>query len=614
MDDVLVTLAGVAPVMFVALVVPGLLDIRGSAPYAIAALVVAASDVVFVSIVLSPPHLVTRAGMLVGLAVIAVIAALAWLRRGRPRPPLPTTDFATPLRASAPAAFLVVSAAAALLFQLYVGVRVAPSNWDSMSYHLSRAAYWLQNASFDHYAGASVRQLGAAPNAEILQAWTMLVSGTDRWVELVQWTALVGLALTIYSGARLLRFGPGASAFAAGLFVVLPMPIMQATTTQNDLVVSFFIVAAALFMARGIRDRHIGDLAVAGAAAGLAIGTKGTAFIAVPSLVAIASLSVSAYRPGRRVVGAGLACAAIGVVALGAFNYALNYKNTGDVLGGVKEQVVGPKSDALENAVHDLWTFADAPGIDASWIEQLVHGPAEWTVGGIAGTGFAFSVDTRVQEDVSAFGLVGFLVLPLVLIAVLLWPVSWRGSKTLALASLLYFGAFAVSIDENQWLGRLLISGVALAAPLFAVLARRAWIAGAVAAMAFASLVPCLVHNANKPVLVPPKALNVFGEDRVTQMTMVRPEMAQVVRAVQRRIGRDAAIGFVGAEDSWDYPFFGAHREHRVTRMLNGAEATYELMARRHLSGVLFANVGPPNRSLLAEPIGPGYYWVPARP
>jgi hypothetical protein len=613
MDDVLVTLVGVTLVAFVALVVPALLQIRGSAPFAVAALVVAAGDVVFVSIFLSPSHLVTRLGMLIGHAVIAALVAVGWQLRGRPRPPSPTTDLVTPIRASAPTAFLVVAAGVALLFQFYISMRVAPSNWDSMTYHLSRAAYWLQKSSFGHYPGASVRQLGSGPNAEILQAWTMLITGTDRWVELVQWTALVGLALTIYSGARLLHFGPAPSAFAGALFVVLPMPILQSTTTQNDLVVSFFIAAAALFTARGIRDRHIGDLAVAGAATGLAIGTKGTALIAGPSLLVIALVALWAYRPGWRVVGAGLACAVIGIAAFGAFNYVLNQRNTGDVFGGVKEQVVGAGSDRLQNGFHDLWTFADATGIDASWIEQLGRRPANWVFGGIAGKGYPFTVDTGVQEDTSAFGLVGFLVLPLVLLAVLLWPRIGRGAKTLALASLLYFGLFAYNIAENPWLGRLLLPGVALAAPLFAILARRAWIAGAVAAIAFASLVPSLVHNFNKPVLGPPNAVTVLGKDRITQMTTVRPEMAQVIHAVQSRTGPHAALGYVGGEDSWDYPFFGAHRTHKITRMLDPKQATYDEMARKHLAGVVFANIGPPPSSLRAVPIGPNYYWVPAR-
>jgi hypothetical protein len=614
MDDVLVTFVGAAIVTFVALVVPALLQIRGTAPYAIAALVVAAADLVFVGIVLSPAHLVTRLGGLLGLAVVALVVAIAWRLRGAPRPPRPTRAAIAPVAASAPAAFLVVVAGAALVFQLYVDMRVAPSNWDSMTYHLSRAAYWLQNSSFLHYSGASVRQVGSGPNAEILQAWTMLITGTDRWVELVQWTALVGLALTTYSGARLLRFGVAASAFAAALFVILPMPILQSTTTQNDLVVSFFIAAAAFFAVRGARDRHVGDLAVAGAAVGLAIGTKGTALLAGPALLVIVVCAVWAYRPGWRIIGIGLACLVIGVAAFGAFNYVLNYRNTGDIFGGVKDQVAGSSPDRLKNAFDDLWTLADAPGVDASWIQQLIHRPANTVFGRIAGKGFQYAIDGTVQEDNAAFGLVGFLVLPFLLLGVILWPRARLPSKALAAASVLYFAAFAYNILENPWLGRLLVPGVALAAPLFAVLARRSWLAGTVAAVAVASLVPCLVHNLNKPILGPPGAVTVFKEDRIAQMTTPRPEMAQVIHAVQSKTAPHAAIGFVGGEDSWDYPFFGAHREHKVTRMLYPSEATYEAMARKHLAGVLFANVGAPARPLRSEQVGPNYYWVPARP
>jgi hypothetical protein len=442
----------------------------------------------------------------------------------------------------------------------------------------------------------------------------MLLTGTDRWVEVVQWAALVGLALTTYAGARFLRFGVPASAFAAALFVVLPMPILQATTTQNDLVVSFFIAAAALFTARGIRDRHIGDLAVVGAATGLAIGTKGTALLAGPALAVIAVAAVWAYRPGWRIVAVGVVSLVVGVAAFGAFNYVLNYKNTGDVFGGVKDQVAGSSPDRLQNAFHDLWTLADAPGVDASWIQQLVDGPSQRVFGGIAGKGFPFAVDTTVQEDNAAFGLIGFLVLPILLIGVLVWPRPRWGRKALALASILYFAAFAYNILENPWLGRLLIPGVALAAPLFAILARRAWIAGAAAALAVASLVPCLVHNLNKPILGPPNAVTVFHEDRIAQMTTPRPEMGQVIRAVQAATGPKAAIGFLGGEDSWDYPFFGAHHQHRVTRMLYPSEATYEVMARKHLAGILFANVGKPAAPLRSRQVGPDYYWVPARP
>src|SRR5438046_547892 len=90
-----------------------------------------------------------------------------------------------------PLALGAVLAAAAAALQLVVGVTTAPSNWDSMTYHLSRAAYWLQQGSIAHYDGASIRQLASPPNAEILFAWTMSLAGDDSFVTVIQWLALL---------------------------------------------------------------------------------------------------------------------------------------------------------------------------------------------------------------------------------------------------------------------------------------------------------------------------------------------------------------------------------------------------------------------------------------
>ncbi len=60
-----------------------------------------------------------------------------------------------------------------------------------------------------------------------------------------EWLAFVGVALVVFSGARLLRFSREASAFAAGLFILLPQPLMQSTTPQNDLIETFFVVSTA---------------------------------------------------------------------------------------------------------------------------------------------------------------------------------------------------------------------------------------------------------------------------------------------------------------------------------------------------------------------------------
>jgi len=585
-----------------------LLQVRGAAPFLVAAGICAAAASVASSTALSIFFAWTRGATLSLLLIVAATAVIGWFSTGRPwTPKMPSVRSLRVLNLFT--RVLVGLAVVTLLVQAYIGVRVAPNNWDSMTYHLSRAAYWLQYQSMGQFPGASVRQAASAPNGEVLQALTMMVTGTDNWVQSVQWLALVGLALAVFSGARLLRFGRQESIFAACLFVILPQPLMQAATTQNDLIEAFFIASTAFFAVRGLRDRTRGDVAVAALALGLAVGTKGTAFIAGTALVVLVVAALIAYRPPVRFVLVAALGSAVTLFALGSYNYVLNLEHRGDVLGGVQTMTVLTGA-RLPNAFLSLGTFADAPGLNG--LSAVVQAGQRAVTGRSAASRGMFTIDTSVQEDTSAFGLVGFLLLPCVLGIALLGRRQTRSRRILATAVILYFLVFALSVAFNPWLGRLLIPAVALAAPLFAVLGRRPAVAGATIILAVLSMMPSLLENQQKPLL--PTSASIFRLDRREQMTISRPEVRGVLDALDSHMAKNAAIAFIGGEDSWDYPFFGAHRERRIVRHNGLTDITYALLSDEHLTGAVFANVGTPPSNLTATPLGPDYWWVPTVP
>ena len=279
-----------------ALTVPAILRVRGRVPFVIAALVVSAGSIVLLFTVLSFAKALTELGIWVGQLLIAGAALLAWTQRGRPLPERPWLPSRTALMRSARQcpviAALAIVNGLALGLQFVMAVTVAPNNWDSLSYHLSRAAYWLQFHKIGYFPGGTRFQLPPPPAAEILDAWTLSLSHGDHFAALVQWAALLGIGAVVFSGGRMLGFRVYEAAFAALLVVAMPLMLMEATTTQNDLVVAFFVGATALFGVRGIRDRDTGDLVIAGAALGLAVGTKGTALMAGPALAIILGAAV----------------------------------------------------------------------------------------------------------------------------------------------------------------------------------------------------------------------------------------------------------------------------------------------------------------------------------
>jgi hypothetical protein len=615
MLDLLATIVGAGLLAVAAGSATAVLQIRGRAAVVAACLVVAAAIVVLSTIVLSFFDAFTRTGLLAAEAIFAIAGTAAWAARGRPSLQGPWRPSWRGARAAARAqpavAVLAAAAALALLLQLVMAVAVAPSNWDSMTYHLSRAAYWLQERSAEHFPGGSVRQLDSPPNGEILQAWTMAMSGGDRLVAVVQWLSLVGVASCIYTGARLLRFTRGPALFAAALFTVLPQPILQASSTQNDLITALFVGATAVFGARGLRDRHSGDLAVAAIAAGVAVGTKGTAPALAPALAIILVAAARGYRTPPRMVAAATAGTVVAILALGSFGYVLNAREHGSPFGDIagktqRESSPGP------NAIRVLWTFADLPGVAAPWVNTVT----QRVVGKVGAdrfqirNQFAFGLDNAVSEDTSAFGPVGWLLLFPLLLA---FAFGRRAgpARYVAIAALVAIAGFAVAFEYNIWVGRLLLPTVALAAPLFAALALRNVLAALTTALALLVLAPCLLQNPSKPLLPDLPAPTVLHRDRLAQLTITRPEMAGVVAAVDRQLGPGGTLAFAGDEDSWDYPFFGPSRERRVLRFRAPARLTPPELRRLGAGAVLFANIPPPKRFPGAQQVVPGYWLAP---
>ncbi|MDP1849444.1 MAG: glycosyltransferase family 39 protein [Solirubrobacteraceae bacterium] len=603
----IVTLVGVALIAVPAVLIPALLQIRGRVAFVVAAGVTGAAVVVGLSLVLSVPRALSRTGLLVGEACVAAMCAALWLRRGRPPPP---SFRPASVLASIPRSGALLVAGVALAVQFYVALAVAPNNWDSMTYHLSRAAYWLQYGSAGEFPGGTVRQLDSAPNGELLQAWTMALTDTDRFASLVQWGALVGTALCVFAGARLLRFAPPAAAFAAGIFVILPQPIMQATTTQNDVIVTFFLTASALFTARGIRDQHVGDIAVGAAAAGLALGTKGTALFAAPALALIGVAALVAYRPGRRLVLTGAALYAGGLIALGSFSYVSNYVRTGDPFGGLTAHTTVPEGTPLaRNAALVSWSLVDSPGVSMPFVDTLLMRGGRSLQTGLESPTFDWAVDTSLHEDAVGFGLVGWLVFLPLLVVCLLRRGASTAQRVLAAAALTYLGLFALFIGFNPWVCRLMIPMVALGAPLLAVVAGRSWLRGAALTLGLLSLIPSVLLNRSKVLLTPPGAPSVLAGDRIQQQTVNRTDVAPMLRWMTANVPATADIGYVGGEDEWDYPLFGAHRTRRVVRFGDIAAQTPATLRRHGIVGVLLVKVPPPP-GLQGETIAPGYSWV----
>jgi Dolichyl-phosphate-mannose-protein mannosyltransferase len=202
---------------------------------------------------------------------------------------------------------LCVIAGIAMGYTLALLLFTPAAEVDALAYHITRAAFWVQNGAIGPVPGAHDARIDESPpGAEILMAVTMLVSNSFRLVGLVQWLSVLVAVVAVAGIARRLGAESRPAWFAGLLIAPLPIVTLQAPTGLNDIVVAA-LAAVAIFFVLG--ERSV-ELVLAGIAVGCLLLTKVTGFVAIPVILGVMLL---AQRGRAR--GAGLLSVAAGTAA-----------------------------------------------------------------------------------------------------------------------------------------------------------------------------------------------------------------------------------------------------------------------------------------------------------
>ena len=543
-----------ALVVGTALLVAACLRLEG-AVLLVAVYVFAAAEVVGATELLSLVHAVRPEGYLALQAAAGAAALALWLHRGRPFPPFPRLRLGA-LRKEPVLLCLGAAVALALGYEAFLAIAVPPNNWDALAYHLSRAAAWYHHHAVGWIPGAHTdRQNVFPPNGEIEILSTFVFVHGDRLAAFPQFLAELALLPSIYLTSLRVGFDRRGAAFAALLTLSLTEVALQATTTQNDLVVAS-LVACSLALLLG-RERR--ELPIAALALGLAVGTKLTALFILPVLVLFALLLL----PRRRLAELAV-CTAVAFAAFGSFGYISNLRHTGSVFGASAEvESFKPEvtvKDLGANVARDYWRFIDFSGYrpSPSVLETI------WSVGLAGFEGLDLPAEppwpnTTPNEDISYFGPLGILlVLPLSLLFVIAGAMkrTTRLRVVLALALPVFVLELALVYQYNPFVGRFLLIPVSLTMPLAAWLRPYRLLCAALATTGIVTLAVGLSLNHSKPTGVD-GTIPAWQLARWEAQSVTRAEMRDALQWIERHLPSDARVGVLLAADDWDYPLYG---------------------------------------------------------
>ncbi len=166
-----------------------------------------------------------------------------------------------------------------LFFFAYSALKVflyPPTNWDSMTYHLTKIANANQRGTMWHDPETPIDRANTlASNAEILNMQAFSILGKDFFVELPQlFSVFIILVCLIYIFTRHFNYNKRLAFLATSSLLTIPLFWQQSFTTQNDLV---FIAIVLLSIAKLLDlKNHFSkyNLVLTSIAISVAIGTK----------------------------------------------------------------------------------------------------------------------------------------------------------------------------------------------------------------------------------------------------------------------------------------------------------------------------------------------------
>lgn len=213
-----------------------------------------------------------------------------------------------------------------------VAIIYPPNNWDSMTYHLPKIEQWLQNKSLNHFETSIARQTVLAPFAELCILQLRGISDSDLFVNIIQWLAFIGCIINVSNITKILGGNINIQISSSIFCATIPMAILQASSTQTDLVISYWLTCIVILLLKWLHLPQTKTALALGTALGLAILTKGTAYpLALPFII------IFAYHVlinTKKYIFVAL-CAAFIAILLNTPHLIRNYKSYGDPLGRV---------------------------------------------------------------------------------------------------------------------------------------------------------------------------------------------------------------------------------------------------------------------------------------
>ncbi|HLD33024.1 MAG TPA: glycosyltransferase family 39 protein [Candidatus Peribacteraceae bacterium] len=494
-----------------------------------------------------------------------------------------------------------------LLVTFAIAISTPPNNHDSISYHMTRVAYWVQHQSVVHYPALDLRQLYMPPLTEYLIAQLYLLTDSDLLAHMPQWLAFAGSLFLVTLIARELGAERRTVRFALVFAATLPIGILQSTNATATHAVTFWLLMLAYLILRDRCSQSPANALRIGVVLGLSLLTKLNAYFFAPAFVLWYILSLR--KQPTRLLSHALIVGSI-ALSLNATQYLRNIESIGHFLVPRKDMATNINTEfspaiAASNILKNASLETGLLMVGNPFVErgiQNIHAVMHVEIDRTNTESQEFNIPKSQTHEVFAGNPFHFLIIILSVVSVPLLSLPKKKQHYWYLGAIL--GGLVITwsfLSWNPYGTRLHMPFLILAAPVvgiaFATATSRKWLR-LIAVFLYVAAIPALLFSDLNPIvpntlLMGKGAPSILIADRWPQYFYDLGPQKQTAyeHAIDELMRMDCHN--VGVLSYYHYPLFVRAKQMGTDiRFVSMTEKQLPLAKQEHLCALLFMDEG----------------------
>ena len=519
-------------------------------------------------------------------------------------------------------AILILAGTSLVIFLM--AITSPPMNFDVQIYHMPRQIYWMMQGSVEPFAASHTHQISMPVLGEFLGLNLLILSGGDSWHNLIQAFFLVAGCGLVTLLTKSLGGSPRAQILSLLFVVLIPVLFFEASNAKNDIILSFFVLVPLLI---GLKiwsaewRVSIATLLLAALGAGLALATKGTAFVYLipPALLIVTACIRRHYvRPLLLAILPGILLAILPATPQLIRNLRVFHSLEGPNLhhSNLRHDPASIASVALRDTVGQFTTRSEAWNhfleIKTRAALNLIGRSADDPNTTFEGQEFHLPYFPGLEDIAPAPVQTAFLLL---LPFAFFFPVFRKtcGIPPLFAVTALSLLLFCCIFRWQPWQGRLLIPAYFMAAPMAGFLLdllHPSWMPMAFVFLELLTLKPHLMFAGQRPLIGGTSIFRTSKEDQMSRMMPGRAQEIQEIADYLKEHGTSRILVDGGTTEIYAL-LRGLHKDLPLASILSG-QSTKPTKADAFIVPALSsAGIPPPPADLHpSAPVGYTVAWI----